>query len=121
MKKLVYFQLVALIVIVITVAFFFGRAAAISALLGGLCYMLPTGIMVWLHNLIQKNKKNILQAQLAFIVGQSSKIFLAIILMCLSFALYSELSGIYFIIGFIAVSKFIYLVFWKFGHYGDRH
>jgi ATP synthase protein I len=121
MRKVLFFQLLMLILIVILAGVVGGMAAAISALLGGLSYLLPSAVMGLVVWLIQGQEKGFKQAQIGFIIGQSLKIFLALLMLGASVLCYSGLMGIWFMIGLICVSKFIYLVIWKFGHYGSRY
>ena len=121
MRKVLLFQLLMLILIVIVAGIVDSTAAAISALLGGLSYLLPSAVMSLVVWLIQSQNAGFRQAQLGFVIGQSLKIFLAVLMLAASVLCYSGLRGIWFIIGLICVSKFIYLVIWKFGHYGSRY
>ena len=122
MRKILCFQL-AMLVVVGILATIVGKSvvAFASAILGGLCYLVPTATMALVVRLIQKRKDNVFEAQMSFVVGESVKILLAVALMTLCILFYSKLIWIWFFIGFVCVSKFIYLVIWKFGHYGSRN
>ena len=98
-----------------------GSVAFVSALLGGLCYLVPTAVMNLIVCLLQKQKNNVSGAQIGFVVGQSVKILLAVVLMTLCILWYTKLIWIWFFISLVCVSKFIYFVIWKFGHYGSRN
>ncbi len=121
MRKVLLFQLLMLILVGCFAGLIGGMAAAISALLGGLCYLLPSAVMSLVVWLIQRQGVGFKQAQIGFVVGQSLKIFLALLMLLASTLYYSGLIGIWFIVGLVCVSKFIYLVIWKFGHYGSRY
>ena len=121
MRKILFFQLLMLILVVIVAGIVGSMPAAISALLGGLSYLLPSAVMGWVVWRIQSQEAGFRQAQLGFVIGQSLKIFLALLMLAASVLCYSGLRGIWFIIGLICVSKFIYLVIWKFSHYGSRY
>ena len=121
MRTILFFQLLMLILVVIVAGIVSGMAASVSALLGGLSYLLPSVVMSLVVWLIQGQKAGFKEAELGFVIGQSLKIFLALLMLAASVLCYSGLIGIWFIIGLICVSKFIYLVIWKFGHYGSRY
>lgn len=122
MGKILYFQAIVLIVIIL-IALLFGRDGSdvISAALGGLSYLIPTAIMSLIVKLICTKKDSVYQAQISFVIGESSKILLSITLMVLCIIFYSKLAWIWFFISFVCVSKFIYFVIWKLGHYGSRN
>lgn len=122
MKRIICFQSIVLVVIML-IAFLVERntVVVVSAAMGGLSYLIPTIIMGLIIKLIHTKKDSVYQAQISFVVGESSKILFSIVLMVLCIVFYSKLAWIWFFISFVCVSKFIYFVTWKLGHYGSRN
>ena len=123
MRKILGFQLAALLVVVVLAAVLGqSKSAVFSAMLGGLSCLLPTAIMFVVVVWIMSGKADIVwKAQMGFIIGESLKILLSVILLALCVTFYSGLIWIWFLLGLICVSKFIYFVMWNFGHYGSRN
>ena len=117
MKKLLYFQIVALSIVAALAWVLFGVNASVSALLGGGCYLVPTAIMIVILQFFDGNPD---QMPTGFFLGQSTKALLAIVLMVAVFFLYPSLNFLAFLAGFLAVSKIVFFVFWKMNHYGGK-
>lgn len=89
---------------------FRGEVAALSALMGGFVYVLPTLFAIILLKVISKRH---LAAE-AFLPIQAFKIILVLLFMLLVFVFYHEqLDFIPFIIVLILVSQLVFLVSWK--------
>lgn len=88
--------------------------AALSALLGGLSYILPTVISVLVLRILQQSQ----WSGLGFLVSECLKIVLACILMLLSFLFYREVNFIAYFLGMLSVSHLIFLFFLRVHCYG---
>lgn len=117
MKKLLYFQIIALLIVATSAWLLFGSNELVSVLLGGGCYLVPTAIMVAILRRFDGNPD---QMPTGFFIGQSAKALLAIVLMVTVFFLYPSLNFLAFLAGLLAVSKIVFFVFWKMNHYGGK-
>ncbi|MGO3859395.1 ATP synthase subunit I [Neisseriaceae bacterium CLB008] len=117
MTKLIGYQALTLAVVLVLTYLVADLAAVWSSLLGGLSYLLPTCVATLFLSL---TNHNVQRMALGFVLGESLKIILAIIMMVVVFIVYPTLRWPYFLVGFLAVSHVIFIVFWKFKHYGRR-
>lgn len=117
MFKLLGYQITALILVLIGSYFAQSPDVLGSVLWGGLCYLLPS--LVASLFLYFTNKK-IQYMALGFVLGESLKIILAILMIVGVLLVYSTLNWLYFFIGFLAVSHVIFIVFWKLKSYGTN-
>lgn len=115
MNKLPASQMVVLAVLVLLAYVLGGENWAISLLLGGLSYVLPTGLAVYLVHCLKPYPQ---LAGVAFIVSASLKIVLALILMVSTFFIYPNLHFLSFFIGLLAVSHLVFLLFLKVYRHG---
>lgn len=115
MTLLVYYQMLILAVVTLAFWLFGGASSGVSALLGGLCYLLPTLAAVLVLNFFQ-TAKTWLPA--SFFWGESLKIMLSIMLMAVVAFAYSALQWLPFLVGLIMVSHIVFFVYWKIKHHG---
>lgn len=115
MGKLPTNQIIVLAVLVLLAYVFGGENWAISTLLGGLSYVIPTGLAVFLVHQLKPYPQ---LAGVAFILSASLKIVLALILMVSSFFIYPNLHFLSFFIGLLAVSHLVFLFFLKVYRHG---
>lgn len=94
---------------------FFGVQAALSMVLGGLSYILPTLIAVLILKFLRPYS---VLAGSVFIAAEILKIVLALIFMVSVFWLYPSMQFIPYFIGLLAVSHLVFLFFLKVHRYG---
>ncbi|SOD65902.1 ATP synthase subunit I [Alysiella filiformis] len=92
-----------------------GQNWAISLLLGGLSYTLPTLLAVYV---VHRLKPYPQLAGVSFMVSAGLKITLALILMVSSFLIYPKMHFLSFFVGLLAVSHLVFLFFLKVYRYG---
>lgn len=110
MARLVFYQLLILVAISIVFTVMGGWVAGFSALLGGMCYLVPTVAAVLVLNFFQA--AGIWQPA-SFFWGESLKIILSIIMMALTAIVYPALQWLPFLLGLVMVSHIVFFVYWK--------
>ncbi len=117
MFKLLGYQIIALAIVLALSVLASGTGIAVSVILGGLCYFIPSCVAaVSLHY----TNRHIQYMALGFVLGESLKIILTILMMVGVLLVYTTLNWFYFFIGFLAVSHVIFIVFWKLKSYGTN-
>ncbi|MBH5330086.1 ATP synthase subunit I [Eikenella sp. S3360] len=117
MAAAIWLQLAVTVMLVAVFWVFSGAAAAESAALGCLCYLLPTVLAVLVLRFLRRFPK---WRDGAFWIGEGLKIVLAVVLMTLVFVFYRQrIVFVPFILGLIAVSHAVLLIFWKARKYGQ--
>ncbi|MDO4641863.1 MAG: ATP synthase subunit I [Neisseria sp.] len=87
-----------------------------SVLAGGLCYFIPSSITVLILRLLNPYPQF---AGYGFLVGEGLRIVLALLMMVSVFAIWHQtLVFIPFLLGLLAVSHVVFLIFWKVQRYG---
>ena len=109
MLRLVSLQLIATVVAGVLAALLGGRAAMFSAVLGGLCCVVPNGIMaIRLFASTATGSAN----PLTFFIWEFIKIALTLALLAATAWLYRDLNWLALIAGFIvALKSYIFLLF----------
>lgn len=116
MFKIILLQILLGGAAVLISGIFGGSAAAHSALLGGLCYLLPSVVAALVLNISRRHPR---LAGYGFIVGEGLRIVLALALMVSVFVMYAEsLMFLPFLFGLLAVSQVFFIVFWKVKSHG---
>lgn len=116
MLKIILLQILLGAVAVGVSGMFGGSDAARSALLGGLCYLLPSIVAALILNFSRRYPE---LAGYGFILGEGLRIVLALILMVCVFLAYAEnLMFLPFLFGLLAVSHVFFIVFWKVKSHG---
>ncbi len=115
MRKIILYQSIILLALAGLAAVLSGWQAAWSLVLGGLCYLVPTALTVLVLSFFQASPALM---PLGFVIGESSKVVLAIMLMALTFYVYPSVQWMPFFIGLLAVSHIVFFVFWKLTHHG---
>lgn len=111
MIKILTIQLAALTFVAVLSGAFGGVAAFESAAVGGMCYFIPTVLMVLVLNFFRRFP---LVAAYGFILGEGLKITLALGLMVAFFWFYRDrLVFIPFFLGLLSVSQVFFLLFLK--------
>ncbi|MDK4575939.1 ATP synthase subunit I [Kingella kingae] len=112
---LVGLQVITITVLTLFVWLFLGVQTALSMVLGGLSYILPTLIAVLILKFLRPYP---VLAGSAFIAAEILKIVLALIFMVSVFCLYPSMQFIPYFIGLLAVSHLVFLFFLKVHRYG---
>ena len=116
MKKILLLQLAVLALVALACFFFSGVNGLWSALAGGLCYFLPSALAVLLLKVFKPYPQ---MAAKGFLLGESLKVMLSLVLMLVVFAVWHEtLVFIPFLLGLFAVSHLVFLAFLRVQHYG---
>lgn len=116
MLKIILLQILLGAAAVLLGWMFGGLGAAYSALLGGLCYLLPSVVAALVLNISRRYPQ---LAGYGFIFGEGLRIVLALALMVSVFAVYAEkLEFLPFLFGLLAVSHVFFIVFWKVKSHG---
>lgn len=116
MKKILISQIVVLVIVSILSGVLSGLDGILSALLGGVVYIIPSFFSV----LLLKFFNNTPQVQgKAFIIGEVLKVVLSLVLMLLVFVFWHHsLVFIPFLLGLLSVSHLVFLVFLRVKDYG---
>lgn len=110
MQRIVLLQLAATVVTAIIAGILGGGAAFYSALLGGLCYVLPNGLFAW--RLFIGAHKSSGANPISFFIGEFVKIALTIALLGAVVWQYHDLNWLALIVGLIvALKSYIILLF----------
>ena len=107
-----------LVMLVLTAVFWYigGQAAGVSALLGSLCYVLPTIVTVLILSVLKSFPQF---AGVGFMLGEGLKIVLALMLLVSVFYFYhQDILFVPFLLGLLAVSHFVFLISWKVQRHG---
>ncbi|OSI11939.1 ATP synthase subunit I [Neisseria canis] len=116
MSKILILQAGVLLVVSAISGVVGGVDSLLSALAGGLCYLLPSSVTVLVLKLFKPYPKF---AGYGFLLGEGLRIVLALIMMLVVFAIWHQvLVFIPFLFGLLAVSHVVFLVFWKVQRYG---
>lgn len=119
MFKLVATQTLTIAILSLVAYLWRGSSLAVSLILGGLSYIIPTLLAVLILKLSQPYPK---LAGAAFIGSSGIKTLFAAILLVLCFLLYPEMHSVEnflaFFIGLLAVSHLVFLIFLKVYRYG---
>lgn len=116
MKKILVAQMTILVIITVLSQIGAGTAGGISALLGGLTYLIPSIISVLILKFFESNPA--LRSK-AFIFGEILKVILSLVLMLTVFAVWHQsLIFIPFLLGLFGVSHLVFLVLLRVRDYG---
>ena len=116
MKKILLLQLAALVLVALGCFLVAGSSGWWSALAGGLCYWLPSALAVLLLKIFKPYPQ---MAAKGFLLGESLKVALSLVLMLAVFAVWHEtLAFIPLLLGLFAVSHLVFLAFLRVRHYG---
>lgn len=107
-------QLSVLIILVSVAYLWQGQKSAVSVFLGGLCYIIPTALSLWI---LEWLKPYPVLAGKAMVFALSIKIVFSLVLLLLCFVFYTPLHFISFFIGLLAVSHLVFLFFLKVSRY----
>lgn len=111
MAATVVIQIVVMLIAAALFWFFAGRSSAISALLGGFSYIVPTIFTVLVLSVFKPFPG---LAGMGFLLGEGLKIVLALILMLLVFYFYHQhIVFVPFLLGMVSVSHLVFLISWK--------
>lgn len=111
MAVTVCLQFVFMLVVAVAAWFWGGERAAVSAVLGGLAYIVPTIFTVLILSIF---KSFPLLAGVGFLMGEGLKIVLALIIMLLLFYFWHQrIVFLPFFAGLVAVSHLVFLISWK--------
>jgi ATP synthase protein I len=80
--KLVFWQFIVIVVLALIFFLLHGLQSGVSALLGGLAYVLPNFMLVW-RVFSQTSAQAAKQFLIAFVVGESTKLILSAVLFVL--------------------------------------
>ena len=105
MMRVALAQYALVAVVAALFAVFAGQNAAVSALLGGLSYALPTTMYAMLLKLIRRNIRHATLNAMAVLVGEFVKILIALLLMLLSAQVCENLNWPAFLVSLIAVVR----------------
>lgn len=115
MRKILLIQSAALLVVV-AISAAWGRQAAVSALLGGLCYLLPNALAVLILNILKPYPQ---YAAKGWLAGEGLKIALSVVLMLSVFVFWQhQLKFIPFFVGLLIVSQAVFLAILRVQRYG---
>lgn len=110
MQRVILLQLAATVISAIIAGVLGGEAALISALLGGLCCVVPNGLFAW--RLLVNARKPGGASPIVFFIGEFIKIGMTIALLYAVVLLYHELNWLALIAAFIVTLKsYIILLF----------
>lgn len=111
MAVTVCLQFVFMLLVAAVAWFWGGQQFAVSAVMGGLAYIIPTIFTVLILSIL---KPFPLLAGVGFLIGEGLKIVLALIIMLLLFYFwYQQIVFIPFFAGLVAVSHLVFLISWK--------
>jgi ATP synthase protein I len=110
MQRVIFLQLAATVVLAVIAGAIGGMAAFISALLGGLCCVVPNGLFAWRLSINARKPGG--ANPLMFIIGEFIKIGMTIALLGAVVWLYRDVNWLAMIAAFIVVLKsYIILLF----------
>lgn len=110
MQRVIFLQLAATVITAIIAGVLGGGAALISALLGGLCSVVPNGLFAWRLSISARKPGG--ASPLVFIIGEFIKIGMTIALLGAVVWLYRDVNWLAMIAAFIVVLKsYIILLF----------
>lgn len=115
MLKLVILQVIIILVLSSVAYSLIGVNDAYSLILGGLCYIIPTSLMVLFLRFL---RPYLALAGAGFLISESLKIVLAVVLMVGVVTYYPALQFLPFIFGLFAASHIVFLLFLKVFCYG---
>lgn len=110
-------QLITVLLLTLFFGFAQGKIAAISAVLGGAVYIVPTLAAVLFLKILNSHL-NARWAGIGFIVAEILKMILALLLLILVFVYYPKLQFIPFFLALLTVSHFVFLILLKVYRYG---
>ena len=114
MKKIISYQLLVVALFGLVLYPIWGQEAAVSGVIGGLCYAVPTAIAVLLLSLFSQSP---LLSYAGFLMAEGLKIALAtVMLLLIMFFFHSQIMWLPFIIGLFLASHIVFIVFWKLNH-----
>ena len=114
MKKIISYQLLVVALFGLVLYPIGGQEAAVSGVIGGLCYAVPTAIAVLLLSLFSQSP---LLSYAGFLMAEGLKIALAtVMLLLIMFFFHSQIMWLPFIIGLFLASHIVFIVFWKLNH-----
>ena len=113
MTKIIIWQAGLFAILVAAFGVLLGANAALSCLLGGLCYLLPTTLAILLLNFFRSRAR---WAAISFLWGESLKVMLSIMLMVGVFWFYPALEWLPFLLGLLSVSHVVFFMIWKLHH-----
>lgn len=117
MKKLIAYQLVALILVSLAAALWQGFPSGLSAFLGGASYALPTLIAASVLRLIGTHP---VFSAVGFMYVEGVKVLLSLLLMAMVFLIYPTVQWWAFLVGLLVVSHCIFFVFGEVVNHGNR-
>ncbi len=115
MRVIVQLQMATLVIFSVLFALVKGQNSVISLWLGGASYVIPTTLSVFILEFLKPYPT---LSGVGFIVAESLKIVLALILMTLIVVLYPHIQFLPFFIGLLLVSHVVFLFYLRVHRYG---
>lgn len=110
MRQIVLLQCIATLAVAVIASLFGGVSAWWSALLGGICCILPNAVFAWRLSRVSRLSSS--ASPMTFFYGEFLKIVMTFALISVSVKLYHNLHGVTFVIGFIvALKSYLILLF----------
>ena len=114
MKKIISYQLLVVALFGLVLCPIWGQEAAVSGIVGGLCYAIPSTIAVLILSLSSRSP---LLSYAGFMMAEGLKIALAtVMLLLIMYFFHSQIMWLPFIIGLFLASHIVFIVFWKLNH-----
>ena len=113
MMRVALTQYALIAVVAALFAVFAGQNAAVSALLGGLSYAVPTTLFVLLLRLVRQLISHVSINAMAVLLGEFVKILVALLLMLLSARICENLNWPAFLVSLIAVVNSYFVMLFK--------
>ena len=114
MKKIISYQLLVVARFGLVLYPFWGQKAAVSGVVGGLCYAIPSIIAVLILSLSSRSP---LLSYAGFMMAEGLKIALAtVMLLLIMYFFHSQIMWLPFIICLFLASHIVFIVFWKLNH-----
>lgn len=114
MKKIISYQLLVVALFGLVLYPLWGQKAAVSGVVGGLCYAIPSIIAVLVLSLSSRSP---LLSYAGFMMAEGLKIALAaVMLLLIMYFFHSQIMWLPFIIGLFLASHIVFIVFWKLNH-----
>lgn len=105
-------QLVLVAIVTVIFAIFVGQDAAYSALIGGLAYAIPSGLLA-LYLVLMHQKSTIRPNPYRILIGEFLKIFMVLLILGLTVKYYENLYWPALIISIIVVANSYFIVLFK--------
>ena len=114
MKKIISYQLLVVALFGLVLYPIWGQEAAVSGIVGGLCYAIPSTIAVLILSLSSRSP---LFSSAGFMLAEGLKIALAtVMLLLIMYFFHSQIMWLPVIIGLFLASHIVVIVVWKLNH-----